>query len=84
MGVCLSKFKVCWSKHFVPVEDCESHNIEQSSFVTEETKTKFCPFSLMEIVPFENECSLMDFEDRDNFKPIFLSRKYDPDDIITI
>ena len=86
MGACLSKYKVLQNNYFAPLEDCELPNTHKSSKITEETKAKFCPWSSMEILPFENEFSFFDSEDvkQEKFKPVFLSRKYNPSDIITI
>ena len=87
MGTCLSKYKILQNNYFVaPPAECELPNSHKSSKIREDTKTKFCPWSTMEIIPFENEFRFFDSEDAENekFKPIFLSRKYDPSDIITI
>ena len=65
MGVCLSKLISSEDEHFIPVKDgCEFQNIEQQSLVKEQNyKTKFCHFSSLEIIPFENEYKFMCFED---------------------
>ena len=87
MGTCLSKYKILQNNYFVaPPAECELPNPHKSSKIKEETKTKFCPWSAMEIIPFENEFRFFDSEDVENekFKPIFLSRRYNPSDIITI
>ena len=56
MGVCLSKLKSSEDEHLVPVRNgCKLQNIEQQSISKEQNyKNKFCYFSNLDLLPFEN------------------------------